>query len=134
MKGIKHRASRLGAKTWSGWKGAFARVTVALMGVNASKAAYAAGGITGMLGNIDSTAKASVTTLVNIAMVMGVAGVLYGLKLIKDRSNERENVKISQILFSLGGGAGLIVIWFVITMLVETTGGSSSDIGRQQSF
>ncbi len=133
MKGIKHKASRLGG-TWSRWKGVFARVTVALMGVNASKMAYAAGGVVGMLGNLDAASKATVTTLVNVAMVMGVAGVLYGLKLIKDKSNERENVKMSQILLSLGGGAGLIVIWYVITILVETSGGSSSDIGRQQSF
>ncbi|MGY2488319.1 DUF6750 family protein [Cupriavidus sp. CP313] len=134
MQRIKNKASRLSATTWSAWKGSFARAAVALMGVNASKAAYAAGGIVGMLSNIDATAKASVTTLVNIALVMGVAGVLYGLKLIKDRSNDRENVKVGHILYSLGGGAGLIVIWFVIVTLVETTGGSSSDIGRQQSF
>ncbi|QYY33618.1 hypothetical protein K2O51_31835 (plasmid) [Cupriavidus pinatubonensis] len=133
MKGIKHKASRAGA-SWSRWKGALARVSVALMGVNASKMAYAAGGVVGMLSNIDNASKATVTTLVNIAMVMGVVGVLYGLKLIKDKSNDRENVKMSQILLSLGGGAGLIIIWFVITMIVETAGGSSSDIGRQQSF
>jgi hypothetical protein len=120
--------------TWSRWKGVVARVSVALMGLNASKMAYAAGGVVGMLSNIDSASKAMVTTIVNVAVVMGVLGVVYGLKLIKDKSNDRENVKMSQILLSLGGGAGLIILWWVITLLVETTGGSSGDIGRQQSF
>jgi hypothetical protein len=115
-------------------KGAIAQIWVALATINSSKAAFAAGGLVGMLSNIDALSKAAVTTITYLSLVAGVSGIVYGLKLIKDRSNERENVKLSHIFFSLGGGAGLVMLWFIITALVETAGGSSSDIGRQQSF
>lgn len=111
-----------------------ARATVALMTVNASKAAYAASGIVGMLSNLDALFKAAITTLTYGSLVAGVGSIIYGLKLIRDRSNDRENVKMAHIAYALGGGTGLVCVWFMITMLVETTGGSSSDIGRQQSF
>lgn len=133
MQGMKNKLSRLGDAR-SRLRGVFARATVALLTVNASKAAYAAGGLVGMLTNFDNFLKAAITTLTYGSLVAGVASIVYGLKLIRDRSNDRENVKMAHIAYALGGGTGLVTIWFLITMLVETTGGSSSDIGRQQSF
>jgi len=130
---MKEKTSRLG-DAWSRWKNFIARATVALMTVNASKAAYAAGGLVGMLSNLDNFFKALITTAVYAALVFGVLSFVYAFKLIRDRSNDRENVKMSHIAYALAGGTGLVALWFIITMLVETAGGSSSDIGRQQSY
>lgn len=133
MQCMKHKSSRLRG-AWSSWKGLLARALVALMTLNASKAAYAAGGLVGMLTNLDNLFKAGITTVTYGSLVAGAVSIAYGLKLIRDRSNDRENVKLAHIGYALAGGTGLLALWFVITMLVETTGGSSSDIGRQQSF
>ncbi|WP_432263547.1 DUF6750 family protein [Cupriavidus sp. TMH.W2] len=130
---MKEKSSQLGG-AWSRWKGVVARATVALVTVNASKAAYAAGGLVGMLTNLDNLFKAAITTITYGSLAAGAASIVYGMKLIRDRSSDRENVKLAHIAYALVGGTGLLALWFVITMLVETTGGSSSDIGRQQSF
>ncbi len=96
--------------------------------------AAAAQGVAGMFTGITEAVEAGIDFLVLLALLLGVISILYGLKLIVDKSNERADVKGSHIAVSLIGGAGLCMIWFIITVLVETAGGSSSDIGAAASY
>src|SRR3546814_17263203 len=86
-------------------------------------------GVTGMLDGLSEASKAGVDFLVLLALLVGVGAILFGLKLVVDKSNDRADVKNSHIAASLIGGSFLCMIWFVITVLVETAGGSSGDIG-----
>lgn len=87
-------------------------------------------GVAGMLEGWKEAITAGVDFLILLSLLMGIGGILYGLKLIVDKSQERDDVKTSRIVVSLVGGSFLCVIWFVITVLVETSGGSAGDIGK----
>jgi hypothetical protein len=64
-------------------------------------------------------------------LLVGLTSVGYGLKLMRDKASDRAEVKVGHIVWSLVGGALLCVIWFVVTQLVESTGGSAGNIGQQ---
>jgi len=81
-----------------------------------------------------SAVKEGVGFVTYIFLLMGVIGVGYGCKLIMDKSNDRADVKTSHIVVSLVGGAFLCMLWAIIEILVSTSGGSSSDIGKVRSF
>lgn len=91
-------------------------------------------GVTGMLDGFSDAIKAGVDFLVLLALLVGVGAILFGLKLVVDKSNDRADVKNSHIAASLIGGSFLCMIWFVITVLVETAGGSSGDIGAAAAY
>lgn len=95
--------------------------------------AFAEGtGVSGILSSGETLIADIVDFIMKLAVLMGVGGILYGLKLIMDKSNDRENVKNSHIAFSLVGGAFLVVLWFVVKALAESAG--STEIGGEASF
>lgn len=112
-------------------KGA-AGITAALAGVVSLP--VGAQGIPGMLAGWSEAIQAGIDFIILLALLIGIGGILYGLKLIVDKSNDRDDVKTSRIVVSLVGGSLLCIIWFVITVLVETTGGSAGDIGRAATY
>lgn len=98
----------------------------------ASPAFAQSNGVQGILDDGATTIKGIIDFIMIVAVLMGVGGILYGLKLIMDKSNDRENVKNSHIAFSLVGGAFLLVLWFVVSALGETAGGGT--IGKAANF
>ena len=64
------------------------------------------------------------------ALLTGVLAIGYGCKLIVDKSNDRGDVKNSHIVVSFAGGSFLCILWVIVTILVETSGGGSSDMGK----
>lgn len=79
-------------------------------------------------------AVAAVSLLVWVFLMIGVAAVGWGCKLLYDKSNDRADVKTGHILWSLLGGALMCALWFVVEVLVTTSGGDSSNIGGDQTF
>lgn len=82
---------------------------------------------------LDGTIKSIVKFIMNIAVVVGVGAILYGTKLIIDKSNDRENVKNGHIVVSFVGGALMCMLWFVVTVLTGTLsedGGATTGIGE----
>lgn len=74
------------------------------------------------------------TLIIYGALVAGLMAIAYGCKLIVDKSNDRENVKNSHIIAAILGGAFLCAIWFIATVMLATSGGSASDIGKGGSL
>lgn len=101
--------------------------------ISASSTVFAQSGVVGILDRGDELVRNIVDFIMVVAVLMGVGGILYGLKLIMDKSNDRENVKNSHIAFSLIGGACLIVLWFIVQAFAETVGGAAQ-IGQEASF
>jgi len=79
----------------------------------------------------DNGVKSFMNLVVDGALLVGLLGIAYGCKLIFDKSNDRENVKNGHIVAALVGGSFLCMIYFIATVLVSTTGGSTSDIGQK---
>lgn len=90
-----------------------------------------ANGIRGVLGRWEDTINDGIDFIMVVALIMGVGAILYGVKLILDKTNERADVKNGHIVFAFVAGSFLCVLWFVVTILVETTAGSSSGIGKR---
>lgn len=109
------------------------RRVLGFMLIGAPAAANAAG-VSDMLKGWSEGANAAIEFAVLACLLVGLTAVGYGCKLIVDKSQERGDVKNSQILFAMVGGSLLCVIWFIITILVETSGGSSGDIGQTRTF
>lgn len=99
-----------------------------------SSGVYADASLKTILDAGKTTAGDVVAFIMTIAVLMGVGGILYGLKLIMDKSNERENVKNSHIAFSLVGGAFLLVLWYVIGALGVTAGGGANKMGQSGTW
>jgi len=94
-----------------------------------------AAGLRDLMGNWGETARSAIDFIMIVAVLTGVCAIFYGLKLIWDKSNERENVKTGHIILSLAGGAALCVLWFVVTVMTDTVSdGASGDIGSRASF
>lgn len=106
----------------------------ALLGTSIWSAPAGAQGIPGMLQGVSEAVTAGIDFVILLALFIGIAAILYGLKLIWDKSNDRADVKTGSIVMSLVGGALLCVIWLVVTVLVETAGGSAGDIGRAAQY
>lgn len=104
----------------------FLGIALVLMGSTAHAAS-----ISDILTNGEELIVDLVSFIINLAVIMGIGAIMYGLKLIYDKSNDRENVKNGQIIFSLAGGAFLVVLWFIVQALAETTGGT---VGEEASW
>lgn len=98
-----------------------------------SNSAYAAT-VSDVISGWQEAAQAGVSFLVWVFLMLGVAAVGWGCKLLWDKSNDRADVKTSHILWSLLGGAFMCALWFVVEVLVTTSGGDSSNIGGSQTF
>lgn len=108
--------------------------SLALILLFAAPEVFAQQTIESMLEGGQSVIQATVSFLMNLAVVLGLGAIIYGFKLIYDKSNERENVKNSHIVFAILGGTMLLILWFVVEALTGSLGGSSSDIGSQGNF
>ena len=91
-----------------------------------------AAGVSGLLSNLGTTVRDGIDFLMLVAVMVGVGAIFYGFKLLIDKSNDRENVKNAHIFWSFGGGAGLCLLWFMVTTLTETVG--DGQIGQASSF
>lgn len=88
-------------------------------------------GLTTIMDNWKTSINATIDFVMLGALLVGVLGIAYGAKLILDKSNDRENVKNSHIIVSFVGGSFLCILWVIITMLVETSGGNAGDMGHR---
>lgn len=107
---------------------------LALFFLLAAPEAFAQQKIEDMLQGGQSVIQAAVSFLMNLSVVLGLAAIIYGFKLIYDKSNERENVKNSHIVFAILGGTMLLILWFVVEAITGSLGGGSGDIGSQGNF
>lgn len=87
--------------------------------------------LSGLLQNLGQTGRDILNFIVICSLVGGVLAILNGCKLIWDKANERENVKNSHIVWSFVGGTFGCILWFVVSMLAETAGGT---VGESASF
>lgn len=95
-------------------------------------AAAQAAGFIDTFKSIEGVVKAALTLFVWSCLLVGAIAFAKGILLMKEKGGSRgEDVKMSSIMWCIGGGLGLIVIWFIIIMTVESVGGSKSDIGKQ---
>lgn len=88
-----------------------------------------AAGIAGLMTNWTTSVNSIITFLSTACLLAGAGGIAYGCKLIYDKSQERADVKNGQIVAAFVGGSFLCVLWVIVTVLVESSGGSSSNIG-----
>lgn len=98
-----------------------------------SNSAYAVT-VSDVISGWQEAAQAGVSLLVWVFLMLGVAAVGWGCKLLWDKSNDRADVKTAHILWSLLGGGFMCALWFVVEVLVTTSGGDSSNIGGSQTF
>lgn len=91
-----------------------------------------AAGLSSLFDKWGDTVRDGVNLIMTIAAAVGVCAIFYGCKLIWDKSNDRENVKVAHIFLSMGGGALLCILWFVVTTLAETAGDGT--VGEAASF
>ncbi|VTU44968.1 DUF6750 family protein [Variovorax sp. RA8] len=76
-------------------------------------------------------------TLFQWAMVLGgMASICYGLLKWKKKGQDNggDQVEARQIWMPISAGAAMICIWAIVEFAVTAAGGSTSDIGRVQSF
>ncbi len=105
------------------------RAYVALLA--ATPLSAAANGVSGLFRGWGSAATETLRLIVLIGMVGGVAACLYGIfKLVKKGSDRGEDIEWRQIAWPIIGGALATVLLFVITLVIEESGGSRSDMGR----
>ena len=105
-----------------------AKIAVAIALVLGTDMARAQG-VKGLMTNWTTSVNAIIQFLSVACLLAGAAGIAYGCKLIYDKSNERADVKNGHIVAAFVGGSFLCIIWVIVTMLVESSGGSSSNIG-----
>jgi len=86
-----------------------------------------------MLNNWTETVKSIVAFIMNAAVVVGVLAIAYGIKLVIDKSNDRENVKNGHIVVSFVGGALMCMLWFVVRMM-STTVSQDGSIGENATW
>jgi len=91
-------------------------------------------GMRDLMGGWGNTVKSGIDFIMLVSVLVGVCAIFYGLKLIWDKSNERENVKTGHIILSLVGGAALCMLWFVVTVMSETVSEGGGSIGQGGSF
>ena len=102
--------------------------TVALL-VSTSAAAQ---GVTGFFRGWGDALNEVINTALLVGMMAGVIFVLYGIiNLAKKGMNRGEDIEASKIIWPIIGGALATIISYVIRLIVEESGASSSDIGRQ---
>lgn len=71
------------------------------------------------------------------AMVLaGMASICYGLLKWKKKGQDNggDQVEARQIWMPIAAGAAMICIWAIVEFAVTAAGGSTSDVGRVQSF
>lgn len=76
--------------------------------------------------NWTSTIISMVEFIMNVAVLIGVAAIGWGIKLMIDKSNERENVKNGHIVWSFVGGGAMCMLWFFVKVLSNTVGEENS--------
>jgi len=91
-----------------------------------------AAGLADLMQDWGNTLRSVIDFIMTVAVVVGVGAIFYGLKLIVDKSNDRENVKNSHIIMSLVGGAALCILWTVVQVMSETV--ADGNIGESASF
>ena len=86
-------------------------------------------GVSGLMSNWTTSVNSMINFLSIACLLVGALAIAYGAKLIVDKSNERGDVKNGQIVAAFVGGSFLCVLWVIVTMLVESSGGSQGSIG-----
>lgn len=82
---------------------------------------------------LEGTLQGIVNFIMNAAVVVGVLAIAYGIKLVIDKSNDRENVKNGHIVVSFVGGALMCMLWFVVNMMSSTVS-TDGTIGERASW
>lgn len=117
-----HEAALLPAKVHA------AIMTVALM---VSTSAHAAG-VTGFLKGWGDAANEVIRLTLLVGMMAGICFALYGIfNLAKKGMNRGDDITWGQVLWPVGGGALATIVLYVIQAVVEESGASRSDMGRQ---
>ena len=93
--------------------------------------AASAGGITDVINGWQNAINSIIDFTMLGALLVGVLSIAYGCKLIVDKSNDRGDVKNSHIVVAFAGGSFLCILWVIVTILVETSGGTSGQMGKR---
>lgn len=126
---VRHKATRLIRSAKAQVSAAGSALYFASFNVKAQSA-----GLAGVLVGWQEAVVAGTSFLVLAFLLLGVAAVGWGCKLIWDKSNDRADVKTSHIVVSLLGGSLMCALWFIIEILVITSGGNTDNIGAARSF
>uniref|UniRef100_UPI000AEBA92F DUF6750 family protein n=1 Tax=Pseudomonas aeruginosa TaxID=287 RepID=UPI000AEBA92F len=80
--------------------------------------------------------KSGVTLIQWALILMGMASIGYGLMKWKKKGQDNggDQVEARQIWMPMAAGAAMICVWAVVEFAVTSAGGSTSDIGRTNSF
>lgn len=80
--------------------------------------------------------KSGVTLIQWGLVLMGMVSIGYGLMKWKKKGQDNggDQVEARQIWMPIAAGAAMICIWAVVEFAVTSAGGSTSDIGKTQSF
>lgn len=105
-----------------------ARVVCGLLLAVCSGASHAALGQ--IITNGTALMRSAVTLVVWSFMVGGLIALGMSGKMMWDKSKDRSDVTMGQIIWPAIGGAVMMALWFIGLNLIETMGGSASDIGR----
>lgn len=89
-------------------------------------------GVTGFFRGWSDALNAIISLTLLAGMMLGIIFVLFGLvNLAKKGMNRGDDIEASKILWPIVGGALATIILYVIRLVVEESGASSSDMGRQ---
>ena len=92
----------------------------------------AAQGVTGFFKGWSNAINEIIRLALLVGMMLGIVFVLYGVvNLAKKGMNRGEDIEWSKILWPIVGGALATIVLFLIRAVVEESGASSSDMGRQ---
>lgn len=102
--------------------------TAAILASNSASAQ----GVTGFFRGWSSAANEIIRLTLLAGMMVGIIFVLYGVvNLAKKGMNRGDDIEWSKVLWPIAGGALATVLLYVIQAVVEESGASRADMGRQ---
>jgi hypothetical protein len=110
--------------------GIWARIFIAMI-APLSMVAHARADLFDLIDRVVRLGKASTLAVVVVAVLVGLCFVVYGLVLMKKKSDDRGgDISIAKIALCIGAGCFLIILTFTVAMVTETFGAGASDIGK----
>jgi hypothetical protein len=115
-------------------KNRFDRAMIAVMVFVCSNEAIAQGGV-GIASNTTRFIQALVTLLIAVGVLAGLGVILMAImQMVKKGDQRGEDITWGSIALKFLGGAFLLALSWVGTMVLETLGGNAGNIGRSVGF
>jgi hypothetical protein len=106
-------------------------MAVVLGAMASSASAQSNQGWLGLVRNFTTLGRETIALVTVGFFVLGLCAIGYGGKLLWDKSNDRDDVKMSKVVWCFAGGMVMCAIGFFAAMSVITAGGSEADMGRR---